>query len=64
MAAGFPGNPSCPSGRPDHPLCNIKHIVNDVMAMLWGVTDGCNLNTETVLGNGVMASCSRVKCQI
>eukprot|EP00976_Prorocentrum_cordatum_P088045 1187153-Prorocentrum_minimum.AAC.1 len=19
MAAGFPGNPSCPSGRPDHP---------------------------------------------
>eukprot|EP00959_Pyramimonas_sp_CCMP1952_P260197 5440207-Pyramimonas_sp.AAC.1 len=20
MAAGFPRNPSCPSGRPDHPL--------------------------------------------
>eukprot|EP00959_Pyramimonas_sp_CCMP1952_P393211 8238715-Pyramimonas_sp.AAC.1 len=19
MAAGFPGNPSCPSGQPDHP---------------------------------------------
>jgi hypothetical protein len=32
--------------------------------MLLGVTDRCNLNTETVLGNGVMASCSRVKCQI
>ena len=34
------------------------------MVMLLGVTDRCNLNTETVLGNGVTASCSRVKCQI
>ena len=34
------------------------------MVMLLGVTDRCNLNTETVLGNGMMASCSRAKCQI
>ena len=32
--------------------------------MLLGVTDRCNLNTEIVLGNGMMASCSRAKCQI
>ena len=40
-------------------------ISTGVMAMLQGGTDVCNLNTETVLGNGVMASCSsRVKCHI
>eukprot|EP00976_Prorocentrum_cordatum_P023467 477960-Prorocentrum_minimum.AAC.1 len=31
-----------------------------VMFMLLGVIDRCNLNTGTVLGNWVMASCSRV----
>eukprot|EP00959_Pyramimonas_sp_CCMP1952_P201455 4212731-Pyramimonas_sp.AAC.1 len=35
-----------------------------VMAILQGGTDVCNLNTETVLGNGLMASCFRVKYQI
>eukprot|EP00976_Prorocentrum_cordatum_P100347 1192196-Prorocentrum_minimum.AAC.3 len=24
MAAGFPGNPSCPSGRPDHPPRGVR----------------------------------------
>eukprot|EP00976_Prorocentrum_cordatum_P061795 1176453-Prorocentrum_minimum.AAC.1 len=27
MAAGFPGNPSCPSGRPDHPPLFLYSVV-------------------------------------
>eukprot|EP00959_Pyramimonas_sp_CCMP1952_P062297 1302377-Pyramimonas_sp.AAC.1 len=60
--ATWPGN----NDPPENVFVILPHITNSwgvhrgVMVMLSGVTDKWYLNTGTVLGNGVMASCSRV----